>query len=263
MVKKIAVLLIAFSFFVIMRSLTALAFQSTSTDLSVCGDVGYVFGTSTSTDFGLVNNGETDAQGVGTSTDFTLNPGIDAMFGCSASSSIRESISLTVSPSTVSLSNLSPGIGRPATSTVTVTITVNKASDGYFLDIQRNSATSTLSSSSIQFPDYSPSWALSGNTCASGEGNATTTPGQNFSFRVTAATTTASYCPFWWGVNDTNGTAMYAGVPAAPQTIVNSTSSASQNGTTLVSILYRADASSTQQIANYSGGITITAIANP
>ena len=80
---------------------------------------------------------------------------------------------------------------------------------------------------------------------------------------MTAATTTASYCPFWWGANDTNGTAMYAGVPYIAQTIVNSTSTASQNGTTFVSILYRADASTTQQIANYSGGITITAIANP
>jgi hypothetical protein len=52
-------------------------------------------------------------------------------------------------------------------------------------------------------------------------------------------------------------------VPFAPQIIVNSTSTASQNGTTTVSVLYRADASTTQAVGNYSGGITITAIANP
>ena len=154
MAKKIAALLIIFSSLAIARTLTALAFQSTSTDLSACADVGSIFGQSTSTDFRLVNNGETDAQGIGTSSDFQLNPGIEAIFGCAASSTSEatQSISLSINPLTVEFSNLSPGINKPATSTVTATLSRTGATNGYFLDIQRNSPTSTLSSSTSNFP---------------------------------------------------------------------------------------------------------------
>ena len=139
---------------------------------------------------------------------------------------------------------------------------VTGATSGYTLSIQRNSATSTIASGTIAFPDYTP-WGPSGSTCASGEGNGTTTPGNTFSFRVASSGTTANYCSFWWGASDSGGTAIYAGVPTTTQIIVNSTSSASQNGTTTVTILYSADAPTSQEATNYTGGVTITAIANP
>ena len=130
------------------------------------------------------------------------------------------------------------------------------------LFIQRNSATSTIASGTIAFPDYT-SWGPSGSTCASGQGNGTTTPGNTLSFRVASSGTTANYCAFWWGASDSGGTAIYAGVPTTTQIIVNSTSSASQNGTTAVTILYSANAPTSQKATSYTGGVTITAIANP
>jgi hypothetical protein len=173
-------------------------------------------------------------------------------------SAAAQTISLVISPATVNLPSLSPGAAVTATSTATVTIT--GGTNGYSLKIQRNSATSTLASSTTAFPDYTP-WNLSATTCASGEGNGTTTPNQTFSFRVQSASTTSNYCTFWWGNNDTNGTAIFAGMPTSIQTIVNATSS--NNGTTATYILYRADSPISQKAANYTGTVTITAITNP
>jgi hypothetical protein len=127
------------------------------------------------------------------------------------------------------------------------------------LQIKRNAATSTLSSSTITFPDFT-SWNP-GSGCSAGQGNSTTTPNQTFSFRVQNASTTSSYCSFWWGANDSAGTALFAGVPASAQTMVNATSS--NDGTTVTYVLYRADAPNSQKATNYTGDITVTAIVNP
>ncbi|MGC9610982.1 MAG: hypothetical protein ABSE68_02065 [Minisyncoccia bacterium] len=172
-------------------------------------------------------------------------------------SAAAQTISLVISPATVNLPGLSPGAAVTATSTATVTIT--GGINGYSLKIQRNSATSTLASSTLTFPDFT-SWNLSSTSCASGQGNGTTAPGQTFSFRVQSASTTSSYCTFWWGNNDVSGTAIFAGVPVSTQTIVNATSS--NNGTTATYILYRADAPNSQKATSYTGTVTITAITN-
>ncbi len=171
-----------------------------------------------------------------------------------------QTITLTLNTSTVTLPSLTPGINVSATTTATVNVT--GATGGFTLSINRNSATSTIASGTIAFPDYT-AWAPSGSTCASGQGNGTTTPGTNFSFRVASSGTSANYCSFWWGASDSGGTAIYAGVPTSSQIIVNSTSSASQNGTTTVTILYSANAPGSQRATSYTGSVTITAIANP
>ena len=173
---------------------------------------------------------------------------------------LAESITLTLNTATVNLPALSPGIAVSATTTATVNVS---GASGYTVSIQRNpaTATTTLASGTIQFADYTPVWVPPGSTCAPG-GNSTTTPGNTFSFRVASSGTTADHCPYWWGTNDT-GTALYAGVPTTTQIIVNSTSTASQNGTTTVTILYSANAPSSQKATSYTGGVTITAIANP
>ncbi len=168
-----------------------------------------------------------------------------------------QTISLTVNPTTVALPGLTPGGAVSATSTATVTIT--GGTSGYSLKISRDSGTSTLASSTIAFPDYT-SWNP-GTGCSSGQGNGSASPGQNLSFRVRQSGTDSSYCAFWWGTNDTGGVALFAGFPASSQTVVNATSS--NDGTTVTTLLYRADAPVTQRATNYIGTITITAITNP
>ncbi len=172
-------------------------------------------------------------------------------------SASAQTISLTLNSATVNLPGLSPG--APVTATTTATVTISGGTNGYSLQIKRNSPTSTLASSTTTFPDYS-AWNP-GTGCASGQGNGTTAPGQTLSFRVQQSGTTANYCSFWWGASDASGTALYAGTPTSTLTIVNATST--NNGTSTSTILYRADAPLSQKALNYSGGVTITVIANP
>lgn len=190
----------------------------------------------------------------GSPTNFTYTQYPQATVVATAS----QSISLVISTTTVNLPGLSPGSAVTATSTATVTI--SGGTNGYNLQISRNSSTSTIASSTLTFPDLT-SWN-SGSGCTAGQGNGTTAPGQTLSFRVQQANTSSSnYCAVWWGASDTAGTAIYAGMPTSTQTIVNASST--NNGTTATYILYRADAPTSQEATNYTGGITITALANP
>jgi hypothetical protein len=108
------------------------------------------------------------------------------------------------------------------------------------------------------FPDYT-AWDPTAN---GGNGNATTTPGSTFSFRVNYTGTTSNYNSTWWGTNDNDGTAKYGGMPVSSQQIMTCNSSSCQNGTTDTIIKYRADAPASQPIGDYSGSITITALPN-
>lgn len=168
-----------------------------------------------------------------------------------------QSITLTLSSNNIDLGTLIPQI--PLSTTTTATVEIVYYSSGYYLSIKRDSATSTLSYSSIVFPDFSPSWDPTSN---GGNGNATTTPGSTFSFRLNYSGTTSNYNSTWWGLNDNQGTAKFAGMPTVSQQIMNCTASACQNGTTYNVIQYRIDAPSTQPIGNYSGSVTITALPN-
>jgi len=172
-------------------------------------------------------------------------------------SNSSQSITLSFTPGTVNLPGLSPGVAVTATSTLTVTITGGTA--GYSIKINRDSATSTLASSTLTFPDYT-AWNP-GTGCSVGQGNATTSPGSNFSFRIQSASTTASYCSDWWGANDNNGTALYAGTPTSSQTVMNCTTC--NSGSTDTSIKYRVDAPTSQKATNYNGQVTFTVLANP
>ncbi|MDP2856288.1 MAG: hypothetical protein Q8N90_04245, partial [bacterium] len=169
-------------------------------------------------------------------------------------------INLTLSTPTVGLGILTPGTANTATSTATVA--VSSAAVGYNLQVQRNDATSTLDLSTdgtIDFPDYT-AWDPTGN------GNATTMPGSTFSFRVQQTGTNSNYSTTWWGANDANGTAKYAGFPSpsSSQTIMNcDTGGTCNNGTTTSVILYRLDAPIIQQVGSYDGDITFTALVNP
>ncbi len=166
-------------------------------------------------------------------------------------------ITLTLSSSTVALGSFTPGTA--VTATTTASVTISGGTNGYSLKINRTSVTSTLASSTITFPDYT-AWNP-GSGCTAGQGNGSTAPGAVFSFRVRQTGTDSSYCGIWWGTNDTNGTAIFAGMPTSSQTIANATSS--NSGTTVTTVQYRADAPATQQATNYAGTVTFTAITNP
>lgn len=171
-----------------------------------------------------------------------------------------QSLTLTITPTTVNLGTLAPQI--PITATTTATVGIVGYSNGYHLDIKRDSATSTLyllGNPSITFPDYSPSWDPTAN---SGNGNATITPGSVFAFRLMSSGTTSNYNANWWGVNDNAGTAKYGGMPISSTNIVVCTSSVCQNGTTTSIIQYRADAPISQPVGNYTGTVTITVLGN-
>lgn len=174
-----------------------------------------------------------------------------------ATLSVSQTITLIVNPSTINMPSLISGSASTATSTATVTIT--GGTNGYSLQVSRNSATSTLASSTTTFPDFTP-WNP-GSGCSAGQGNGTTTPGQTLSFRIQNSGTTADYCSLWWGASDANGTAIYAGFPTSTQTIVNATST--NNGASTSTIVYRADAPGAQKATNYTGIITFTALTNP
>ncbi|MGB9847749.1 MAG: hypothetical protein ACPLKV_00840, partial [Minisyncoccia bacterium] len=170
---------------------------------------------------------------------------------------LSQSLTLTITPSNVDLGTLVPQI--PVTYFSTATVQISGYSGGYYLSINRDSSTSTLSYNSITFPDYSPPWDPTAN---SGNGNATTTPGATFSFRLYSSGTTSNYNSTWWGLNDNEGTAKFAGMPSTSQQIMTCNSTACQNGTTYNIIQYHADAPITQPIGSYSGSITITALPN-
>ncbi len=166
---------------------------------------------------------------------------------------VNQTITLTLSSSSLTLASLTPGV--PVSATSSVSVSTNSAS-GWVLKLNRVSAPSTLSSSSITFPDYT---AWNGS-------NSTTTDniGANFHFRVMQTGTAAGlYSSTFWGTSDTDGAAgaKYAGTPTTAQTVA---STSTYGGTAQVVVLkVRADAPATQQATNYTGQITITAITNP
>jgi hypothetical protein len=173
---------------------------------------------------------------------------------------LQQSLTLNLSSNYINLGILAPQI--PVSATTTATVVVSGYDNGYYLAIKRASSTSTLalqSNPSITFPDYTPVWDPTAN---GGNGNATTTPGSTFSFRLMSSGTDSNYNSTWWGLNDNEGTAKFAGMPETSQTIMTCSSPSCQNGTTTNMILYRADAPISQPIGVYTGDITITALGN-
>lgn len=171
---------------------------------------------------------------------------------------IALSIMLTLSTSTINLGNFTPGFVVTATSSASVSVT---SPTGWNLQTKRNDANSTLdltTDAAVDFPDAT-AWDP---TASAGSGNAATSPGTNFSFRVKQTGTDAAlYNSTWWGANDTGGVAKYAGFPSASAKVseVGSYVGSSQ----VVVYETRADSPATQKSGSYDGTITMTALANP
>jgi len=164
---------------------------------------------------------------------------------------VNEDISLTLSTSTFNLPALVPGIAVIASSSATVN---TNAVSGWELEVNRNSATSTIASGTITFPDATP---FNGSNATSA-----TNIGADLSFREAASGTSPGvYSVSTWGANDVDPNAFYAGIPTSTQ-IYASTSTYSGSAETVV-LEVRANAPGTQQATSYSGAITITALALP
>lgn len=164
---------------------------------------------------------------------------------------VNETITLSLSTSTLTLPALTPGTAVTATSSATVT---TNAPSGWQLEVNRNSATSTIASGTITFPDAT---AFSGSNTTS-----SANIGANLSFRENATGTTAGiYSTSTWGTNDVDPNALYAGFPTSAQ--VYASTSTYQGSADTVVMEVRANAPATQQATSYTGTITITAIALP
>ncbi|KKU48007.1 MAG: hypothetical protein UX66_C0001G0026 [Parcubacteria group bacterium GW2011_GWF2_46_8] len=168
---------------------------------------------------------------------------------------------LTLSVATSTLGALTPGAAVSATSTATVS---TNSLTGWNLKIKRDSATSTVTLTTDRdtgIPDFT-AWDP---TATGNAGNATSTLADvaaKFSFHVqNTETTAAMYSTTWWGANDTDGTAKYAGMPTASQTIATR---ADYAGTAQkVEYKLRVDAPATQKSGAYDGTLTMTALVNP
>lgn len=231
--------------------------QSTSTPV-------YLRSSVASTSWGLVVTGSQtvkniDVQDSNACAGDTINPEQETTTDSSGNSCWNlQSITLSISPTTLALPALTPGFTITGTSSLSVDI--SGGTSGYAIHLVRDSATSTLASSTtITFPDLT-SWN-SGTGCSPGQGNGTISPGETFSFRVRFSGTTSSYCSDWWGANDTDGVAKYSGTPTSSEVIMNCTSC--NSGSTITIVGYRVDAPVIQEVTSYSGTVTFTALANP
>ena len=167
---------------------------------------------------------------------------------------VNQVITLSLLGATLNLPALTPG--TPVTATTSATVTTNAAS-GWQLDIARNSATSTIASGTITFPDQTPFTGANATTSAHLQSS-----GQVLAFRAYQTGTSAGvYNTATWGTDDTVPNALWAGIPTSTVVPV-STSSYTGSGQTIVYGV-RADAPATQVATNYTGVITVTAIALP
>lgn len=169
---------------------------------------------------------------------------------------VSETITLTLSTTTLTLPALTPGSPVFATSSAT---TVTNSDTGWRLQVKRDSTTSTLAyGATSTFPDAT-AWDPTGN------GNATTTDtvGANLHLKVAnTGTDAALYNSTWWGPNDSDGAgnAKYAGhpTPAASKTVAQRSTYAT--GNQVVVLRERANSPADQRSGTYTGTITITAI---
>lgn len=165
---------------------------------------------------------------------------------------VNEVITLSLASGTLNLPALTPG--NAVTATTSATVTTNAAS-GWQFDISRNSATSTIASGTITFPDATPFNGSNATSVAN-----LSNSGQVLAFRAYQTGTSAGiYSTGIWGASD--ATPNWAGFPTSTITAV-STSSYTGTAQTIVYGVY-ANAPATQVATNYTGSITITAIALP
>ena len=170
-------------------------------------------------------------------------------------------LTFSVSPATLSFPLLSPGTVSEATTSLNVD--TNNAS-GFNITIARDDSDTALDDDSDATNNIidKTNWASGASCAAAGNATVSTTEPNALQFRVRQGGTAAgNYCSAWWGSDDTDLNALFAGLPATAQKIVERASASSP--TTTAILLYNLSVPITQKTGSYSGNITFTATANP
>lgn len=168
-------------------------------------------------------------------------------------------LTVTFSSNTANFGSVSPG-SATATSTIITVETAN--SSGFNIKVNRDDNDTTMDLNT----DASVNIADRTNWVSSGSGNATVwlSGDKHLGFRVNQQSTDSSnYNSTWWGTDDTDTNAKFAGFPpvAALNTIVNRTTASSPPADT--KMLYKINVENSQKTGGYSGGITYTITVNP
>ncbi len=172
-------------------------------------------------------------------------------------------LTIVVDSGTQAFPAVTPGGGVVATSSIISVRTGNH--NGFFITVERaNGALPTMrltADTSVSIPDKT-AWSPGVATTSAGNATASSTEPQTLQFRVRASgTDTPNYASAWWGANDTSASALFAGFPSTPQTIVNR--SVAATATTSISVLYNLAVPVSQPSGAYSGDVLYTITANP
>ena len=173
--------------------------------------------------------------------------------GVTLQTSVQTYLAVAIDSNTVDMGNLEPG--TPVTGQSTITITTNN-SVGYQIQVKRNNSDQTLKNGSNFITDKT-GWDP---TADSGNGNADVWANTGLGFRVEQTNTTSNYNSTWWGSDDTDTNAQFAGFPSTSKQIMNRTIYSQTS--TVTEIGHKVDVPNTQATGGYSGGITFSIVAN-
>jgi hypothetical protein len=175
---------------------------------------------------------------------------------------VAPTLTFIVDSGSQSFPPLTPG-ALSATSSI-LTATTNNASGFNITLARQNSASTTLLLSGepgIQLPDKTD-WTAPGATTTPGPATASTTQPQTLQFRLwKAQTDLPNYSTTWWGSDDTQNNALFAGIPSTTQAIANRSTPAA--ATTTLRVLYNVSVPTTQKSGTYTGSVVYSAVANP
>jgi len=188
---------------------------------------------------------------------FTFQAPIVQAVGVGTSVTVEE-IAFSIDSDTVNLGGITPGQG-PVTGTSVLTVSTGDT-NGFSVQVKRNDSDTTLDlddDSSINISDRT-AWDPTGN------GNAAVwqSSDKELGFRVQKTDTdSGNYNETWWGMDDSDAHAKFAGFPSSSQAVVYRTLASTPP--TDSKVLYKLDVPNTQPTGDYSGGVTYTAFINP
>ena len=181
--------------------------------------------------------------------------------------SIQEST--TFSSSTNVFGNLTPGTYKNATTTLSVE---TNSSTGYNITLSgddQGSADTVMdldTDASVGITDQTE-WIPGAATTTAGNAVIRTSldsSGDVLAFRVMSSSTAAFYADAWWGADDTDGTALWAGIASSTASDLKIGSRSTYgSGAQLSTGSYYLDVAASQKTGAYSGGLTYTCTANP
>jgi len=173
--------------------------------------------------------------------------------GVTLQTNVQSYLAVSIDSSTVDMGNLQTG--TPVSGNTIITTTTNNSS-GYQIQAKRDNADYTLKQGASYISDKT-AWDPTTN---SGDGNAVVWTGTGLALRIQQTGTTSTYNSAWWGSDDTSSNAKFTGFPSSSAQVMNHTSYSET--ATATKIGYKIDVPSTQATGGYTGGITLSVVAN-